>query len=112
MKSKYITLFSAYILETPEGKNVAVETMEVIEINTSMVNVFTNNARLLDDGDIMMEMHYMVRDGEGGATTLGICTPCLSSQVKENMNRIHKTLEELSKEPDEEQNEVKTEIKL
>ena len=98
MKSKYITLLSAYKLETPEGKNVAVETLEVMEINTNMVNVFVNNASLLDDGNIMMEMHYIVRNEDGGTTTLDIRTPCLSAQVKENMNRIHKTLEELSKE--------------
>ncbi len=111
MKSKYITLLSAYNLETPEGKNVAVETLEVMEINTNIVNVFINNASLLDDDNIMVEMHYMARNEDGG-TTLNILTPCLSTQVKENMNRIHKTLEELSKENDEEETELKTEIKL
>ena len=112
MKSKYITVLSAYALETPDGKTMAVETLEVIEINANIVNAFTNHGRLLDDGNIIMEMHYMVRNREGELTTLSILTPCLSTQVKENMNLIHKTLEELSNETDEEQNEVQPAIKL
>ena len=109
MKSKIVTLESVRVIES-DGEKMVFEVPELLIIQENVINVYTNNERLVKvKNDIFMigQMRFITSD-EDDQSYKGIVISCTKDQAYRNIMKIKGVLEELKTMPDDETEEKDT----